>query len=178
MLAAMKTLPVVLATMMALTQAWAAKDVDLSEFDGNYRGKGNVVSSGMPFPLTADVKFDVSKNGSTAKVVLSGVVTVTPGNALPWGTTLKLKKKGKMTTSSLIGFDSGGIFPATGRYKLPKSSKLETTAQGVVPGNISVIQEATMTVKPKGRKKELKVQMTVIINGAPGITYTMKVTGK
>lgn len=171
----MKALPVVLAAMMALTNVWAVKKVDLSAFDGNYTGNGSLTIQEFSNPLTAEVKFDVARNGRRSKVTISGIIAE---GATPWETTLRLKKKRKMKTNNVSGIDFGpGIFPAAGKYKVRRKSKLESTA--VTRGTTPVMeQKVSMDVKPKGRRKELTGTIAVFFDGVEFAAYRFTATGK
>lgn len=173
----MKTIPALFAAMAMLTNAWAAKDIDLTKFDGAYKGSGMLTALGQTFPLTAKVKFDVAKDGSTAKVKMSGVVTAT--KTTPWGTTLTLKRNGRMRTSDLVALpEETDIVPATGTYVLPKNSKLVGRTTVALQGQLGQ-QNVTMVVKPRGKtKKKLDLTLLVLLNGAVAFTFDMTLTGK
>lgn len=173
----MKTMLAGFAAIALLTNAWAAKDVDFSELEGSYKGKGTISGFGQSAPLTAKVKFNVGKNGSSATVTISGIVNIEGG--VPWGTRLNLKRNGKFTTSNLFAVDLiGEAFPGSGKYKVPKTSKLEGRAQSTLPPDDVLAQEVRMVVKPKGKKKRIEVTLEVTANGEPYYTYDLTLTGK
>jgi len=173
-----KIIPAAFASLALLANAWAARDADFSEFKGTYRGSGTIVAYGYSYPLTAAVKFAVAKSGKTAKATLSGEISAM--GIVPWATTIRLQRKRKASTNSLLGVGlDEGTFAGKGKYRIPNASKLVSkTHRAVTPGFV-IAQKLTMIVEPKGRKrKKLKTTLTVTFNGTPTYVYNLSLTGK
>mgnify|MGYP001024518413 CR=1 FL=1 len=176
----MKTIPVGLAILtcgvLFASSAQAKRKVDLSGFDGRYKGTGSLVAGGVEFyPLSSTVKFKVGRNGQSAKVNISGLVFA--GSSVPWGTEIQLTRNGRQTTSNIVALYFSN-YPGRGKYKQKSPSKITGSASLFVEGNVAK-QTTTFSVRPKGRrKKQLKLSLVVTANGSPLYVYKVTATGK
>lgn len=173
----MKLIATVLAAGLFFGMDARAKEVDLSAFDGNYKGKGSVIAGGSVYQLNGKAKFKVAKTGRGGKLTLSGMIQ-TGGRKVPWKTTLVFKKNLKFTTSNVLVVDQGGkLYTAKGTFKLPNRSKLKGSAL-VKVGASTGVQEVELEIAPKGRKKELEVSLVAKVNGQTNYVFDVELTGK
>lgn len=174
----MKQIAVVLAVSMVFGANASARKIDLSKFDGTYEGKGIFTAGVQSHPLTAKAKFLVAKNGQSAKVRLSGVVDA-QGNFLKWGTTLKLRRNGKLATSNILALDLGApAFAGKGRFKVLKGTKTVGSSSKVV-GSEHGEQKVAFLVERAGKtRKRLGLDIHVLRNGAAEMRYEATLTGR
>lgn len=175
----MKKLAVVLsaATVLAGGNLWAKKAVDLSEFDGRFKGKGTLVTTEGSFLCTARAEFDVAKNGKSAKVHLTGTLNGA-GVTVPIDNEILLKRNGTETTSNVIVLNIGTRFAAAGKYRQQTPTKVKGSTTVPVMGGTAV-QETTFVVKPKGKnKRRLKTTVILLIDGVPTFTFNFALTGR
>lgn len=174
----MKFLSVLLAAALFLGTDAGAKTVDLSAFYGNYKGKGTVLANGKMYDLNGKAKFKVAKTGRSGLVTLSGVIMAEGGRRIPWGTTLVLKKSGKLTTSNVEAVDFGGkTYTAKGTYKVPNRSRVVGNAS-VKVGTSTGLQNVELEVAPKGNKKELEISLIFKVNGKTNYVFDVEMTGR
>lgn len=148
--------------------------VDLTAFDGKFKGPLSVTTPSDSYTGTSKIVIDVSRSGSTARLEFSGGVNNGPV-VVPWGGVLNLKKKGKANTTQVVMVELS--LPGTGKFRPKGKSRISATVAGSSFGN-QYVQTDSLKVRAKGRKKKLTGTIAVTRDGAPVITYTINAVGR
>jgi hypothetical protein len=150
------------------------KPADFSEFKGNYVGQPVTVTYvNSPFSATANVSVAVPKNGKSATITVSGLISSGSDQA-PLTNTFTLTKN-SITIANVV-YNLEAVPAASGSGKLNRAGT-SFTYTAFIPG-LAIPITGTISVKPKGKKQKVISVGLQISDGSTTYNFPFTAVGK